>query len=450
MRKFNVLLVNTGSLGRVNEVYGYPVRTPHLTALACDGVTFRQAFATSGTFGLSVASLALGQYPHSCGAIGLAHRGFVLDSFDHHVAHVLGRAGWRTGICGFSSLDAKSWREPGFQDGIDPGPRCESLIPNVRQWMAESTQPFFLWCGVNLRWHGAVKGGTEDERFIRALPQLPDTPETRRDTAMIYNEARQYDAIIGGIMESLDELGLRENTIVIVTADSGPSLPGMKCNLTDAGTGVTLIVRGPRATTLVGGNVIDSMVSQLDVMPTLYDLLQLPQPDWLDGKSLLPLVHGETDLLHTELYFEQTYHACYEPVRSVRTADFRYTRRFGPHHRVALPNCDESATKTLLIEKGWQTRIQPREALYDLTFDPNETDNLCGKRSYADVLADLRERLDEWMLTTQDPLLHGDIPMPPGAVANHIDQTEATEPTLTAEELELVANPERAALEDVA
>jgi len=63
----------------------------------------------------------------------------------------------------------------------------------------------------------------------------------------------------------------------------------------------------------------------------------------------------------------------------------------------------------------------PEEALYDLVFDPNETNNLVADPRAQDALADMRLRLDRWMRETDDPLLKGDVPAPEGAVVNDPD-----------------------------
>src|SRR5262249_35133417 len=80
--------------------------------------------------------------------------------------------------------------------------------------------------------------------------------------------------------------------LVICTTDHGIAFPGMKCNLTDHGTGVLLILRGPG---LPAGAVVDAMVTHLDVFPTVCDLTGVARPDWLQGASLLPLLRGEAE-----------------------------------------------------------------------------------------------------------------------------------------------------------
>jgi hypothetical protein len=72
-------------------------------------------------------------------------------------------------------------------------------------------------------------------------------------------------------------------------------------------------------------------------------------------------------------------------------------------------------------DHGWAERPIDAELLYDLIFDPNESNNLVANLRYADVLADMRGRLQRWMTETHDPLLAGAVPLPAGAQANDID-----------------------------
>jgi arylsulfatase A-like enzyme len=203
---------------------------------------------------------------------------------------------------------------------------------------------------------------------------------------------------------------------VIATTDHGIAFPMLKCNLTDHGLGVYLILRGPGG--FRGGEVIDGMVSQIDLYPTLCALLDLEPPEWLQGKSLLPLLHGDRSEIHDELYGEVTYHAAYEPKRSIRTRRFKYIRRFLPEGAgPVLANCDNGPSKRFLRRQGWAERTVPAESLFDLARDPNEAHNLASDVAYADIKADLAARLRGWMERTEDPLLNG--PVGPPRRRNH-------------------------------
>ena len=188
-----------------------------------------------------------------------------------------------------------------------------------------------------------------------------------------------------------------------------------------------LILRGPGG--FNGGKVLDSLISHIDVYPTLCELAGIERPGFLQGTSLLPLVNGEASSIREEIFAEMTWHAAYEPQRAIRTERWKYIRRFGERETPVLANCDDSPSKTLLIELGWAQRRIAFEQLYDLAFDPNEAANLAHDPSFEEVRSELAERLHAWMVETDDPLLHGD-PLPPhGAEINDPDQLSATEPT---------------------
>ncbi|HEV2727518.1 MAG TPA: hypothetical protein VGV34_04440, partial [Solirubrobacterales bacterium] len=146
-----------------------------------------------------------------------------------------------------------------------------------------------------------------------------------------------------------------------------------------------------------------------------------------------PLVRGETAAVNDAVFAEMTYHAAYQPLRAIRTERFKYIRRFDDYDRPVLANCDDSASKKILTEAGWGDQRVPEEQLYDLLFDPNELNDLSTEPSRQETLAGLRERLLEWMRATEDPLLDGPVPEPPGAWSNDPRQASPNDPTSAAE-----------------
>ncbi len=139
-------------------------------------------------------------------------------------------------------------------------------------------------------------------------------------------------------------------------------------------------------------------------------------------------MRGEKQELHDEIFAEVNYHAAYEPKRAVRTQRFNYIRHFGDRGRPVLPNCDDSPSKDVWLRNGWRDQVVAREMLFDTIFDPNETRNLVGDPAYAKALTEMRGRLDAWMQRTNDPLLHGPVAAPPGAVVNDPDGISPQEP----------------------
>jgi hypothetical protein len=127
----------------------------------------------------------------------------------------------------------------------------------------------------------------------------------------------------------------------------------------------------------------------------------------------------------------------------VRTERWKYIRRFDDYPNRVLANCDDGESKDVLVAAGWGDREIPRERLYDLILDPAEGNNLIEDESCSTVLAEMRERLAEWMRETEDPLLDGPIPPPPGAVVNEPWQTSPDDPVrvIAAEPSGLRADP---------
>jgi N-sulfoglucosamine sulfohydrolase len=424
----NILYLHSHDTGRYVQPYGHPVPTPNIQHLADQGILFRKAFCATPTCSTSRACLLTGQYGHNNGMLGLAHRGWSLNDYHQHIVHTLREAGYYSALIGEQHI-AKRPEVIGFDRVVKiETTHVESVAPVALATLAEPLpEPFFLSVGF-FETHRDWLNPPSLRDALYSLPpaNLPDTPETRRDMASYKASARTLDQGVGTVLAALEAQGLAENTLVIFTTDHGLAFPGAKATLYDRGLGVMLIMRGPGG--FLGGRVNDALVSHLDIYPTLCDLAGVERPDFLQGRSLLPLVAGETDSLREELFMEMTWHAAYDPQRAVRSERWKYIRRFGDRERPVLANCDDSPSKSLLLEQGWADRPVPFEQLYDLTFDPNEAANLVDSPDHQSVREELRGKLERWMEETEDPLLHGDPQPPVGAEINDPDQISATEP----------------------
>jgi arylsulfatase A-like enzyme len=301
---------------------------------------------------------------------------------------------------------------------------------------ADDEAPFFLSVGF-LMPHRPFRPPqpelhpSERTRYLRSPTPLPDLPTVRSDMAGYTATVRTMDTSCGIVLDALAASGLDKNTLVIATTDHGIAFPGMKCTLTDHGLAVYLIMRGPGGFT--GGRVIDSMVSHLDLYPTLCDLLRLAPPPWLQGASLMPLLNGEKEELHDALFGEVTYHATYEPMRSIRTPRWKYIRRFdNPWHeptRPVLSNIDDGGSKRALLQHGLSEREMAAESLFDLMLDPNEVHNLASDPKHRGIKEELAARLEAWMQATHDPLLRGPA-QPPGSRLDRRPRTPFSMPPL--------------------
>jgi N-sulfoglucosamine sulfohydrolase len=467
--KPNILYIHSHDTGRYVQPYGYAVNTPNIQRLAEKGVLFRQAFCANPTCSPSRACLLTGMYAHSNGMVGLVHRGVEgggsrLSDPRRHIASTLRDNGYVTARVGAHHVShAKAWSELGYTrllddeligaHGEDWQERCATTAAHfiAERAFAEDDSPFFLACGFArthrtpaageqaVQWHNGAESPLGDPRYVKPPAPLPDSPVTRRDFADYCVSAQRLDALMGTVFDALEHSGLADDTLVICTTDHGIAYPFMKCNLTDHGTGVMLILCGPDG--FSGGKCIDALVSHIDIFPTVCELAGITAPDWLQGVSLLPTVTGaapgagETTAVRDEVFAEVNYHAAHEPKRSVRTARWKYIRRYEVLDHPVMPNCDPSESRELLVAQGWRQRPQERERLYDLLFDPNEACNLAADPGHSEVLDDMRARLDRWMRETDDPLLSNEtVPAWPGSIVNTVDQLSPTDPMSGAKE----------------
>jgi len=143
------------------------------------------------------------------------------------------------------------------------------------------------------------------------------------------------------------------------------------------------------------------------------------------------LVDGSKSQVNDAVFAEVNWHGLPQPMRSVRTARYKYIRRLMT--RAGSDNCDSSVSRTYLKEHGWDTRKQDREMLFDLVFDPQESGNVAGDPAYSEALAEMRGRLDAWMQSTNDPALTGRIDPKPGMVISGGRKDDGEVTTIPAE-----------------
>jgi N-sulfoglucosamine sulfohydrolase len=349
----NVLYLHSHDTGRYIQPYGHPVPTPNLQRLADQGILFRHAFSAAATCSGSRAALITGEYPHRNGMMGLAHRGWKLHDYRHHIVHTLREAGYHSELIGEQHV-SEDPRVLGY-DGVHDitSNHVATVAPLAAARLASGMpEPFFLSVGFFETHRRFFEPSTIRDALYSAPPvNLPDTPAVRHDMAAFKASARHLDQGVGTVLAALDATGLGDRTLVICTTDHGLPFPGAKATLYDRGLGVLLMLRGPGG--FWGGRVVDAPVSQLDLFPTVCELAGIEPPDRLDGTSLLPLVRGDVAALHEALFGEITYHAAYEPQRSIRTGGFKYIRRFDDRDGPVLPNCDDGPTKDELVAMGW-------------------------------------------------------------------------------------------------
>jgi len=434
----NILYLHCHDAGRYLSPYGHAVPTPNLKAFADRATVFRQAFCANPTCSPSRAALLTGMYAHESGMLGLNHRGFQLNDHRQHLAYQLKENGYHTVLCGIEHElhphvdqvynDTYSLASS-VTDEADDEYLDERVAGAASDWLSnhQDETPFFMSCGFFFPHREFPEGPNEfSPKSIKVPDPMPDTAETREDMSNYCAAVQIMDRAAGQVLEALAASRHADNTIVVFTVDHGIAFPFMKCNLTDSGIGVGLILDFPGNEKR--GQVIDEMVSHVDVFPTLCELTGLEAPGYLRGTSLLPLFEAQSSPVREEIFAEVNYHAGYEPSRCIRTNRYKLIKRYAKDKRLNPVNVDDSPSKRLFKSLHFEEINYPESALYDLLVDPHERNNLARNPACVNVLKDLQSRLENWMRETSDPLLDGPIPLPEGAFIN---EREAYEPSPT-------------------
>lgn len=421
MQRPHILMIISHDTGRHLGCYGASVATPNLDRLAAEGVRFAQSFCVAAQCSPSRGSLMTGRYPHRNGLIGLAHLGWSLNPDEICLPEYLNRTGYETHLFGFQHEAPRDQADRlGYQQ-IHPAPHnyIDEVVPLVEEFLrarspGSDSPPLFLMVGVE-ETHREFQQPiyTPDDPNTVAVPTyLPDAPGVREDLAWFHGTVKALDAGVGRILAALERAGMSADTLVIYTTDHGIAFPRAKGMSYDPGLETALLMRWPDR--IPPGLVRRQMVTHLDFLPTLLELVGAPQPAHLDGRSYLPLLAEEGSPPREHFFVEMTWHDRYNPHRGIRTDRFKYIRNFDPDATLVYVPLDihKGPAGTALPREYYDER-RPEEELYDLSSDPLERHNLAGDPGYAEVVVDLRTRVQRWMEQTRDPLLKGPVPPTP-------------------------------------
>jgi N-sulfoglucosamine sulfohydrolase len=429
MPRPNVILFTAHDLGDFPSTYGHPTPTPALERFAREGVVFESHFSQGTVCSPSRGALVTGCYPHTNGLMGLVHRGWALDASRCPPLPALLRAhGYETHLFGFQHehYDAAAL---GYQERhVASNHHADHVVDELSTWLlararGRSKEPFFVGAGTSETHRlGMSPSGFKHELYkpadrdkVRVPPWMPDLPEIREDLADFYGCVGFLDSQFGRLLEVLDRTGLAADTVVLFTTDHGASFLHGKASVYDGGVKVALQIRAPGL--LPAGRRVRALTAHVDVLPTLFDLLELPPPTGIQGRSFAAQARGEGGG-RTHVFGEKNYTNYYDPTRWVRTSRLKYIRK-GLCTNVfdfVIPELELQRADFRRLRSVWDFYSPRRhtEELYDLEKDPGELRNLIDDSSWAPELARLRSALDDHLAATDDPfrLLRNDLPQP--------------------------------------
>ena len=393
--------------------FGHPtIRTPNLDAFARSGIRFTQAFLTTSSCSPARCSILTGRYPHSTGAADL-HEPLPPDQITF--VDELRKAGYYTASAGKWHLgSAATARFDRVRKEVGVSSGAAFWLPTIRERPRD--RPFFIWLASNDA-HLPHEKGTIPEPYrledVRVPAVMPDLPEIRADLALYYEEITRLDDNVGS---ALAELSRPENdpvhTAVIFLSDGGRPFPGSKGTLYDRAIRTPLIMRLPG--TVRPGSVSASLVSTIDLAPTILELAGLPVPGTVQGVSLLPVLRDPSAEVRPAIFAEQNWHDFTARQRCVRTPKMEYVRNFYPDLPDTPPADTVRARPYQIMERmrdaGRLTQPQmncfvhprPAEELFDLATDPDELRDLAAAPERRGDLRAMSAMLDRWENDTED------------------------------------------------
>jgi arylsulfatase A-like enzyme len=224
----------------------------------------------------------------------------------------------------------------------------------------------------------------QDAGRRRTYPYNYTAATCREHHVRYYQQITGLDHEIGRLVAELKRLDLSDNTVIIFGSDHGLLMGeygmGGKALLYDLASKIPCFVFDPRATT-TRGQQADQLVSSLDITATILDYAGVTPPPFIQGKSLRPLVRGETVPWRDELFLESLYTGRDTPFQEgIRDGKWKYIRMFDGVGRYNEQHVD------------FTNRRPDFELLFDLDADPMERTNLVQVDAHSEVLARLRKK----------------------------------------------------------
>lgn len=416
--KPNILFIVSEDNSEQIGCYGEKrVHTPALDSLAKTGVRYTRAYVPYSVCSPSRAAFLTGLYPRQTGHIGLATHKFAMYKPFKTMPAYFKEAGYYTGFLGKTHVnpprvvedyvDHRGIPQSNFGKTISIAEYARHAKITVVN-AAEAGKPFLLivnYADAHREFVDVSKNNYPTTRVAGDIEPMQwigsDTPEFREEIRCYFSCMNRLDEGIGMVLRILDEMRVRDDTIIVYISDHGADFPRSKGSVYEAGTKVPMIVNYPKE--FSEGKVEHGLVSTMDILPTMLKAAALPIPPELVGRPLQDLDGGKIQgrrYIHTFttgsspnlLYMQfairdDRYKLIYNPSRDLnRLARSRYRNS----------NLEEDQHVRSFLNP-------PEYELFDLDSDPFEWKNLADQTEYKDVKSRLLTAMQEFQDDIGDP-----------------------------------------------
>jgi arylsulfatase A-like enzyme len=403
-------------------------RTPSIDRLAAGGIRFTEAYLTASSCSPSRSSIVTGRYPHNNGKAAELHLPIAgnLPWFPE----LLRKSGYYTALVGkhhmtVQPIAGEPARPAPFElvaGGNEPGNHGghATWVKTVQERPRD--RPFFFWFAS----HDAHRGWEADREWDaeRYGPQhrpedvvvpafLADDAATRGDLASYYNEVTRHDYYIGEVVAELKKQGVFDKTLILVMADNGRPFPRAKTRLHDSGMKTALVAHWP-AGIKQSGATCSSLVSAIDLAPTILSLTEVEAAATMQGVNIAPLLADPRASVRKYAFSEHNWHDYEALARSVRGEGYLLIRNFRPKPAWQGPADSVRSASHVQLQKlrdaGKLSSAQadvflaprPEFELYRTADDPQQLRNLADDPAHAGVRQRLSAVLDRWRDETGD------------------------------------------------
>ena len=395
---------------------------PYLSALANDGVVFTNAYSPVPVCAPARSALISGMYPTTLGThnmrtynaykaeneptIGIPSYSPLVPEGVKMFPQYLRAKGY------FTTNNAKEDYNFKKTDGVWDESSAQAHWKNRKP-----NQPFFAVFNFGIThesqiWRQGDQPLLVDPNTLSVPPIFPDGPEVRKDLAVNYSNLIRLDKQIGKVIEQLKAEGLYENSIIFFYGDHGGPFPRYKRALYETGIKVPLIIKF--AGLEKAGTTNKDFINFIDYAPTVLSLAGIKPPLVMQGNAQFGPYQtkekSEFIFASSDRFDEQV-----DRLRALRFGTFKYIRNFNPEISNAIAVAyREQMPMMKYLNQMWETQQldpnaaawfrtpKPSEELYDLEQDPYELNNLAEKPGLKDTLTFLRNRLERWIVETQD------------------------------------------------
>ena len=409
----NVVMIVCHDLGRSLSCYGEIPQglTPNLDKMASLGARMSQNFSAAPYCSPARGALITGQYPTTNGLMGLVNLGWSLPERTRTLDKAMKQLGYHTALMGLQhEMPNEADLEFDYVGTRKVGHAGERVARETAKYIEDVIQqpkPFYIRAGFSEA-HRAFLPAVDDPASVMVPPFMADTRGAREDLAQFYASIRAIDKAVGLIMDQLAESNVLDDTLVVFTTDHGIAFPRAKGTLYDSGTGTAMLWRYPR--TIQPGQVHDTMVSHVDVMPTILEAVGSHAASTVQGRSYWSLLTGKA-YRPRGVVFTMKNTSAGDLKRAVRTETYKYILNLDPGPKLLLPGDIESGLTRRDMGNA-HVEPRPRVELYDLTNDPHEKTNLAGRSEVRVVEAELDRQLKLHRQQAADPTLTGPLQRP--------------------------------------